>query len=101
MSGEFQLYGETGREMDLLIHRQVMKAAENTANSVLDGYPIGLPHYSTDIADAWKLVEKLGISVVPHPDGSWHAADGKTIAFAATAPLAICRFALLAATVTE
>lgn len=77
----------------------------------------GIPHYSTDIAAAWQVVEKLNLSVMRDDGGGWAAAvlygvpyieedwgrggyidcglhDG---AYADTAPLAICRAALAAA----
>jgi hypothetical protein len=53
-------------------------------------------HPSQSILWAWEVVEKLTLSVVPYEDGRWHAADGKGIvAYGETAPLAICRAALL------
>src|SRR5688572_15461179 len=61
-----------GRELDLLIHRKVMQAEENAAASLLDGFPIGLPHYSTDISAAWQLVEKFKeIDLANSPDGTF------------------------------
>lgn len=63
-------------------------------------------HFSTNIAKAWRVVEKLmgfvfGVDVcVNHADGWWcrvkHSDGGLTTATADTAPLAICRAALLA-----
>jgi hypothetical protein len=59
-------------------------------------HTISPKHYSTYIAAAWKVVEKLELSVVPYLGlVKWHAANEKVIAFAAAAPLAICRAALL------
>lgn len=69
-----------------------------------------LPCYSTDIATAWKVVEHLRLSaakyspniVYHHSTGMWHCeyfnATRMREAAADTAPLAICRAALLAAT---
>jgi hypothetical protein len=67
-----------------------------------------LPHYSSDIAAAWTLAEKLNISVLCSADG-WYAGETADIAhgdwckevfvkgdwtLADTAPLAICKAAL-------
>lgn len=54
----------------------------------------GLWFYSTEIAAAWEIVKKLGISIAPTWNALiWYAADHFT-ASAETAPLAICRVAL-------
>jgi hypothetical protein len=47
------------REVDLLVHREVMKAEENTAIDIADGFPIGLPHYTSEISDAWRIHKKM------------------------------------------
>ena len=72
------------------------------------GWHFRVPQYSTDIAAAWEVVEKmvpikygfnLAIESPPGPWGDWevHFYNGGThLAFADTAPLAICRAALLA-----
>ena len=62
-------------------------------------------HPSTDIAAAWEVVEKVRLSVIPHPNG-WHASylderDSANFRFlyaavAPTAPHAICLAALKA-----
>lgn len=57
---------------------------------------------STNIADAWLVVEKLGVSVGPRENGKWWA--GKTAEFGAiadTAPEAICKAALAALRAAE
>ena len=99
---------EAGRELDALVAEKVMGwqnidiyAQIRTSSSVGAGiepgneFPTDLPFYSTSIADAWEIVKKLYLTVAPYSDNKWHAADGKVIAFASTASLAICRAALL------
>jgi len=59
------------------------------------------PEYSTDIAAAWQVVEKFpGVTIQHNPDTNrWHVYLRKVeggYADADTAPLAICRAALLA-----
>jgi hypothetical protein len=113
------------RQLDLLIAEQAMGAKwtmfgkrdmlesvnqEDYAERWKDGKIVirHLPHYSTDIKAAWEVVEKF------HKDGydpcvnfgstfhvdEWHACFYKGghyyDAYADTAPLAICRAALLA-----
>lgn len=63
-----------------------------------DGWPDWLPKYSTEIADAWEVVEHVGGLELTHILDSTHdfwlaefAGNGE--ATAATAPLAICRAA--------
>jgi hypothetical protein len=46
------------REIDLLIHRQVMKAEEHTFNDFIDGFPVGLPRY-TDTLLALETLHEL------------------------------------------
>ena len=64
-----------------------------------------LPHFSTNLLDAWKVVEKLKIAVIPQignpPKNMQYLAEidkrplgGYYEAFAETAPLAICLVAL-------
>jgi hypothetical protein len=68
-----------------------------------------IPEYSTDIAAAWEVVKKMqsppdeyffGIKMtpaIPHKGKPcWHVELGGIFAYAETAPLAICRAALLA-----
>lgn len=116
------------REIDKLIAEKVMgwrvfktteewqKAGSPTGQkiTVLDQTPkFEIPHYSTDIAAAWQVVEKM------HSDGNhvqvwrnknnnfWrasmrfeHGKWGKYFTQANTAPLAICLAALKAIGVT-
>jgi hypothetical protein len=73
-------------------------------------YLAGLPRYSTDIAAAWQVVGKLQsppdecffeitmTPTIPHNGGHcWHTRIGGFFAHAPTAPLSICRAALLVA----
>lgn len=56
----------------------------------------GLLPYSTDIAAAWEVVEKLArpLTLVFHHDGRWDCTfAGGEHALGDTAPLAICRAA--------
>ena len=111
---------EAGRELDALVAERVMgwtrvvRARETLWQSPKAGtWPIvasRLPHYSTDIAAAWQVVERMradgwvcevfgsdtanaeGYSVTLwRPDTS-----GSSVTQNATAPLAICRAALAA-----
>lgn len=68
-----------------------------------------IPEYSTDIAKAWEVVEKMGsykIETMHHANGTkhrvsfWNGMMGFPVE-AETAPLAICRSALLAMTHTS
>lgn len=106
------------REMDALVAEKVMGLEVlSPANSLPDDdrvRPRGstkkwltcepLPHYSTDIAAAWQIVERFRFFVVPwgNPSGGeWAVADCRDehlalhiLASAESAPLAICRTAL-------
>ena len=112
---------EAGRELDALVAEKVM---ERTLMDGLGGTairvvyygkdtPHPLPYYSTNIAAAWEVVAKIkpdidgGIAVEWLIDGgddrAWHTeiwTRGEKYrqycSFAPTAPLAICRAALLA-----
>jgi hypothetical protein len=71
-----------GRELDALIAEKVMGIKhpitihrDKTAyqwGSATDEWEF-LPEYSTDIAAAWKVVEKLGLCVWPTEDAKWFA----------------------------
>lgn len=106
------------REIDHLIATKVMgwEPEEIEGSAYLSGYvlykreePPHIPDYqfkpSTNIADAWQVVEKLKIAVIPQAGGApknmQYLAEiddrpfGKHYeAFAETAPLAICLAAL-------
>ena len=101
---------EAGRELDALIAEKVMGY-----ECVCDEEPVDCPihnkadlytlrPYSTDIAAAWGVVEKLRLFVMPWGLDEWCAANQRDerLAFSdilesgETAPLAICRAALKA-----
>lgn len=123
---------EAGRELDALIAEKVMGfiaykvqlvAPPPRVRTMDELQHIGepLPHYSTNIADAWEVVEKLGrwhgfdfMIVMPDPEQTFHLRtyeagwyeatnDGperRVVSDADTAPLAICLAALKAKGVT-
>lgn len=109
---------EAGRELDALVAEKVM-------GFTVTDWPTGkelplagamaflsesqkdrIPHYSTNIAAAWQVVEKLDLSVIRLNNGRWSAgeayafensyAEFRTTTHADTAPLAICLAALKA-----
>ena len=45
--------------------------AEAIFKEIINGQLEKLCHYSTDIVDAWKVVEKLKLSLIPLPDNKW------------------------------
>jgi hypothetical protein len=90
---------EPGRELDMVVGRKLSGWWQP-----IDGLS-HLPRYSTKIDAAWEVVDKLKIAVIPQSIGAPN--DMKYLAkiedhpheyqsFARTAPLAICRCALLA-----
>ena len=105
---------KAGRELDVLIAQKVMKLIVNLAIGACeyidnDGL-YEIPHYSTCIQDAWKVVEKLTQEwrfrlthdfKRPNDERPYRAAFCKWgtkahRAYADTAPLAICLAALKA-----
>jgi len=103
-----------GRELDALVAEKVMgwKAVQvfdlkdtdgtNIANGITP-YNIGqrVPHYSTDIASAWEVVEEMQNNewdfTLKNHKRKYEAIFGTLYnAFAPTAPEAICKAALLA-----
>jgi hypothetical protein len=104
---------DAGRELDALIAEKVMGWKVNGHDSYYRwwGSPPGwkepqsveIPHYSTAIAAAWTVVEKLGLWVGPFVKGEWwcfqSVADylnSRNISKAPSGQLAICRAALTA-----
>lgn len=105
-----------GRELDALVAEKVMgltsSEVEIHRQFWLDGCFSNLPHYSTDIAAAWEVVEKLTSKKQPHfqlslcdsytENPKWCAEFDldrpfkRVIAKAETAPHAICLAALKA-----
>ena len=123
MTREEILKMEAGREMDCAIAEEIfgwkiltkippLIWINNPADKANGGYGNRVPHYSTDIAAAWEVVKKL-VSIEEEGFTKWQVvidsdginrwiADFKddplhtTNCSAPTAPLAICRAALLA-----
>ena len=109
---------EAGREMDVAIQRDIFKTKvwfrkgkPTTYLHETDDYDGIIPHYSTDIAAAWLVVEKMRlryrVDICAYVATGWKAIDGVTVKVystdienfevnADTAPLAICRAALKA-----
>ena len=132
---------KAGRELDALIAEKVMGLTRHDESYVAEGVgkvlrfvwrdgcgdcvysgDMFLPHYSTNIADAWEVVEKLGrwrgfdfMLVMPDPEQTFHlhtyeagwyeaTNDGperRVVSDADTAPLAICLAALKAVSQEE
>lgn len=115
---------EAGRELDALVAEKVMGWEPGPGGIHLfppkdepnrkrftrwngEARVTEIPHYSTDIAAAWEVVEKLGhkFQMFLNTRGKWTEADfvhwpdnlkGYVAASADTAPLAICLAALKA-----
>jgi hypothetical protein len=93
-----------GRELDALIAERVMGLKVDRRNDGTPHYLTWTP-YSTDMSAAWEIVRameekrewfKLG-NVIPNSDAIvYEASFGDAYACEDTAPLAICRAALLA-----
>lgn len=99
---------EAGRKMDIRIAENVF-AMKRTADDVLENdiyiwRDWEVPHYSEDIEDAWNVLEKqhplAEFMAVEYREYSWRCQITKYsvtyIGIAETAPMAICRAALLA-----
>jgi hypothetical protein len=99
------------RQLDAEVHREVMnKSCQFVAGHLFEDERdcwIAVPHYSSDIAAAWLVVEKLRMTVTPKTDPTrssrWLAdvrlngRDELWAGYGLTAPIAICRAALSAA----
>src|SRR3990167_6351484 len=97
-----------GRTMDELVAERVMGYECDCEGGTKSDCPIhgrqprSLNRYSTDIFDAWQVVQEIGLivgkEIISIPDSKWVArnswADIGIRAVAETAPLAICRAAL-------
>jgi hypothetical protein len=109
---------QAGRELDALVAEKVMgytlgtpPSPESAINLAGPEYPVTVPHYSTDIAAAWQVVEKFKDRdwrfILDKYDDGWgieiELSGGKygSGAVAETAPLAICRVALKAVGVVD
>jgi hypothetical protein len=103
---------KAGDDMNALVATEIFKMEESHEPSWwwLDGMMEELPDYSTDIGAAWKVVEEVAgpeslfsaTVVGQYAGGQWrclfsNAFDAFDVT-AETAPLAICRAALLAIT---
>lgn len=111
MTREEILAMPAGRELDALVAEKVFgKNIQWTfGDEWTDSYPVDVDdvivdHYSIDISASWELIsnitdkserERCGPCVHVEHDGDWHARIGRVHAMANTAPLAICRAALL------
>jgi hypothetical protein len=110
MNREEILNMPAGIEMDAMIGAKIFGIKQEEHSwSDLSGNQVTLGYFSTDIAAAFEVVEKLcrenGCDVVkvckrdPELWGEWSCNFGLGAeAFADTAPLAICRAALLTIT---
>jgi hypothetical protein len=116
---------QAGRDLDALVAEKVMGKDPAVFNAPVSYYEaasegLRLPLYSTSIADAWLVVEKLRLRVVPNAEsltgmeeempiyvrsndeGKWECGWELNYytrgheAVAETAPLAICKAALAA-----
>ena len=109
---------EAGRELDALVAEKVMKNKHSNPETFgrcptcgYDAFYPDLPRYSTDIAAAWEVVEKMADTPGPNGDhwgfmldyngvdcvaafGHWE--DWEAKGAADTAPHAICLAALAA-----
>ena len=106
---------EAGREMDALIAEKVMglrviRADWEPHNRGIKFDDFG--NYSQDIAAAWEVVEKLRLTITPNHcypvvkarwcvDTELKGKNDIWLVGAETAPLAICKAALLAVIVME
>jgi hypothetical protein len=89
-----------GRELDALVAEKVM--GRDMTRPAGFKHPIGMPHYSTDIAAAWEVVERL--RAAGHwfdlrdirGNGYWASFGQEMSAEGKTASLAICLAALKA-----
>jgi hypothetical protein len=121
MNKEELLNMQAGYEMDLLVAEKLMgwkwfhyeEASYFRRNDVFDYVIIvdklrgqtcvfnnSLPKFSTEISAAWEVIEKLGLTDFSIEKVGDHYCVNLVIesACAETAPLAICRAALMAAT---
>lgn len=83
------------RELDALVAEHVMHQPIDKF-ALAQGVLYNIPPYSTSIAAAWEVVEKLAVvgSAVLKKENGWICVLGLETADANTAPLAICRAAL-------
>lgn len=69
-----------GRELDTFIAQNVLgHPVKVRAKQLWEVTPLGerpLQKYSREIACAWEVVEKMGITIIPVEDGQWFAFVG-------------------------
>ena len=92
---------KAGREIDALIAEKVMGWPKNSVVWYIDDKPFRISDFSpsTQIADAWLVVEKIkreNLQIVWDIDGWFVSSIYADTGFAPTAPLAICLAALKA-----
>lgn len=105
-----------GRVLDAVVAERVLNWTHIKHNELLNEYSVGkdpdvgwrvIPNFSTDIAAAWEVVEKMPFGYelrlcdykgsIVRWQAEFHEPGAKTLmVWADTAPLAICRAALLA-----
>jgi len=87
---------EVGKELNILVAEKVMKQKFRDEWDKLNNATIAC--YSEDIAAAWKIIEKLcTFTQLTFLTDGWHCGFSTVDSVQAdTAPLAICRAALLA-----
>jgi hypothetical protein len=87
-----------GREMDALIMEKVFnrKVSDGKVKSTVSNRNVSILNYSIAIFSAWMVVEKMGYPIIWQEPDFWVCSFGNYRATADTAPLAICRAALLA-----
>lgn len=98
-----------GRELDALVAEKVMGFEVTNYEPIgirKGGWILPIPNYSTEIKDAWEVVEKLNLFekyLLAKSDVNWCIGgdfsrelsfEEQAIASGNTAPLAICRAAL-------
>jgi len=94
---------EGGTHLDYLVDSAIFQAwiepLTTTGEDIASRHDI-LPHYSTRIQDAWRVVEELHLHVGWY-DLGWYAStehdfneDDCLISSAETMPMAVCRLAL-------
>ena len=92
-----------GRHLDMLVGGHIM--GYDMTRPEYFKYPIGMPHYSTDIGAAWQVIENLVERGMVVEMRAWAFGWSRAVVFSGierhdvediTAPLAICLAALAA-----
>lgn len=99
---------QAGREMDALVHANIFGAVSVKMKNVFPGFDgfvfadqdgkfCPVPKYSTDIGAAWQIVEHFhNEATLNNVHGVWEVHLQGICGKSQSAPLAICRSALLA-----